>query len=250
MHEGLEFAATEIECLRMRNIIGIVLLCAAQWSAAAAMAPFNASFTVQRNGDSLGHMQMALTDAGNGQWDFVSRTEGDKGLAGFLGVTIEERSRLSRDANGFETVSYSYQQKMVARNRKRSLTRAADGAIAETDGSERWDYASANPVFDRHSVTLGIADRLSKGPDQGVIFGLPVAAKGKLETWRFLVVGPEEIETGNGRMSAIRVERMRENSDRKTVSWHAPEFSYLPIKVEQTEPDGEKLTSVLDSFKH
>jgi len=234
----------------MRIVIALALLCAAQISAAADIAPFDAAFTVKRNGDALGHMQMRLTNAGDGQWDFVSRTEGDKGLAGFLGVTIEERSRLQRDDKGFSTIRYDYEQKMVARNRKRSLTRAADGAISESDGSDRWTYRSAYAVFDRHSAILGIADRLAKGPDQGVIFGLPVAAKGELETWRFLVVGPEEIETGNGRMSAIRVERMRENSDRKTVSWHAAEFSYLPIKVEQTEPDGEVLTSVLDSFKH
>ncbi len=76
------------------------------------------------------------------------------------------------------------------------------------------------------------------------MFDLPVASKGKIESWRFLVVGTEEIQTGNGRISAVRVERVRENSERKTVSWHASAYRYLPVKVEQIEPDGERLVSI------
>jgi len=233
----------------MKSLFGLILLCAASVASAAEISPFSATFTVSRNGDALGHMKMQLSRSGENEWSFVSRTEGEKGLAGFLGVTIEERSRLIVDKNGFSSVGYGYQQKMVGRNRKRELTRDADGSIRESDGDDSWNYSVPGPMFDRHSVVIGIAQHLAKGPDKGVIFDLPVASKGKLEKWRFLTVGSEEIETGNGRQSAIRVERMRENSDRKTVSWHAADFAYLPIKVEQTEPDGENLSSVLDSFE-
>lgn len=233
----------------MKSLIGLLMLASVNLAIAADLQPFSATFTVKRNGDALGHMQMRLTEGADNAWQFVSRTEGENGLAGFLGVTIEERSELLRDENGFQTRSYGYEQKMVARNRKRAMTRDEDGAIRETDGDDSWDYASTKPVFDRHSVVLGVAQHLAKGPAKGVIFDLPVASKGKVDTWRFLVVGPENVQTGSGPKSAIRVERMRENADRKTVSWHAPDFGYLPVKVEQTEPNGDSLTSVLDSFK-
>ncbi len=215
---------------------------------AASVNPFQASFTVSRNGKDLGVMRMQLSEREPGELLFVSRTEGNKGLAGFLGVTIEERSTLRQDESGLVSQSYDYQQDMFGRHRARKL-RIADGAVSESDDDKSWNYKVVEPVLDRHAATLGIAARLGDGVANGSLFDLPVASKGKLESWRFLVVGPEEIETGNGRISAIRVERVRENADRKTVSWHAPEFGYLPVKVEQIEPDGERLLSLLQKFE-
>lgn len=235
--------------MKAQHWFAMPLLLLASLAQAADLAPFQASFTVSRNGKDLGEMQMQLNAIQPGEWLFVSRTEGNSGLAGFLGVTIEERSQLAVTDAGLTTRSYRYQQDMFGRHRKRELAVAADGAISESDDDKSWAYASVEPMLDRHAVVLGIAARLAAGADPGAVFDVPVASKGKIEQWRFLVVGMEEIETGNGRISAVRVERVRENSDRTTVSWHSPANAYLPVKVEQTEPDGERLTSVLKSFK-
>lgn len=233
--------------MKAQSWIALALLFAAA-APAASIEPFQASFTVSRNGKDLGVMRMQLSESQPGELLFVSRTEGNQGLAGFLGVTIEERSLLRRDESGLTSLSYNYQQDMFGRHRSRKLS-VADGAISESDDDKSWNYPVTGQVLDRHITVLGIAERLGDGIANGSLFDLPVASKGKLESWRFLVVGPEEIDTGNGRVSAIRVERVRENSERKTVSWHAPEFGYLPVKVEQIEPDGEQLLSVLQKFE-
>jgi hypothetical protein len=216
---------------------------------AVSIEPFQASFAVSRNGKELGVMKMTLTAARPDEWLFVSQTEGKGGLAGFLGVTIDERSELTVGESGMATRSYRYRQAMVGRQRSRELNVADNGAVREMDNDKSWNYQANEAVFDRHAVVLGIAAKLADGVADGAVFGLLVASKGEVESWRFLVVGSEEIETGSGRLNAIRVERMRENSDRKTVSWHAADRNYLPIKVEQIEPDGERLMSVLQSFE-
>ena len=226
-----------------------VALLIAPWANAMSVDPFQASFAVSRNGKQLGTMKMQLSHTASGEALFVSHTEGKGGLAGFLGVTIDERSQLRIDDDGISTRRYRYEQDMVGRSRKRGLDVADDGSISENDNGKTWQYRAEGVVLDRHSVVLGIAVRLAGGIANGSVFDLPVAAKGTAENWRFLVVGSEEVETGNGRMTAVRVERVRETSDRKTVSWHAADFSFLPIKVEQIEPDGERLMSVLQSFK-
>lgn len=228
--------------------IAFASLLLSPWLHAMAVEPFHASFSVSRNGKALGTMKMALTAARDDAWLFVSQTEGKGGLAGFLGVTIDERSELSVGASGFATRSYSYRQDMVGRHRERALSVAADGRVNERDHDKSWQYQTSEAVLDRHAVVLGIAAKLAEGVSNGAVFDLPVAAKGKAESWRFLVVGSEVVETGNGRMEAIRVERVRENADRKTVSWHAVDYNYLPVKVEQIEPDGEQLVSLLQSF--
>jgi hypothetical protein len=216
---------------------------------AVAIEPFQASFAVSRNGKELGVMQMQLTHPRPGEALFVSRTEGKGGLAGFLGVTIDERSELNVDASRISTRSYRYKQQMVGRKRARELDVAADGSVSEVDNGKSWTYRAADAVLDRHAVVLGIAAKLADGVPNGSVFDLPVASKGEAENWRFLVVGDELVETGNGRMQAIRVERVRENAERKTVSWHAVDYGFLPIKVEQIEPDGERLVSVLQTFE-
>jgi hypothetical protein len=236
------------DSMKAHTWVATALLLAACTAQSANLTPFHADFTVSRNGKSLGTMRMELSTAAPGEWLFVSHTEGNKGLAGFLGVTIDERSRLSEVDGSLSTLSYNYQQDMVARHRARSLSVSADGAVRELDNGKSWRYNITRPMFDRHAAVLGIATQLADQAEVGSIFNLPIASKGKLESWRFLVVGEEDIETGSGTIKAVRVERMRENADRKTISWHAAQYGYLPVKVEQTEPDGERLTSVLQSY--
>ncbi len=227
----------------------MTLLLASACNSASALEAFEARFAVSRNDKALGTMDMRLSAPAPGQWLFVSRTQGQKGLAGFLGVSIEERSQLVESERGLTTQSYSYQQDMVGRHRKRQLMVGADGAVAESEGDKTWNYSLVRPVFDKHAVVLGIAERLATQTDAGSVFDLPVASKGKVESWRFLVVGEEEVETAKGTIKAVRVERVRDNADRKTTSWHAASMGYLPIKVLQTEPDGERISSVLQSYR-
>jgi hypothetical protein len=229
--------------------IALVLLLTSPWVHAVAIEPFQASFAVSRNGKELGIMKMTLTAARPDEWLFVSKTEGKGGLAGLLGVSIDERSELTVGESGMATRSYRYRQDMVGRHRSRELSVAADGSVSEVDNGKNWKYKADEAVFDRHAVVLGIAAKLAGGVPDGAVFDLLVASKGEVENWRFLVVGNELVETGNGRLEAIRVERVRENSERKTVSWHAVDYNYLPVKVEQIEPDGEQLVSVLQRFE-
>lgn len=217
--------------------------------AAAAPAPFEADYTVSRNGKALGDMRSRLTRAGDATLVYRSVTEGRNGLAGLLGVRIEEESHLGVDGSGLRSSAYRYRQEMVARKRERTLRIEADGRVTETDNDRRWQYTASGAALDRHSVVLAIAARLCEGVSEGVVFDLPVADKGEVEPWRFLVSGRERIDTGKGSVDAIRIERVRKDSERKTVSWHAPEMDFLPVKVEQVEPDGEVLLSVLQRYE-
>mgnify|MGYP002783560486 FL=1 len=229
----------------MRTVLMSLCLLSTQ---ALAIDPFSATFDVSRNNKALGTMEMTLRETSPGSFEFASRTEGTEGMAGFLSASIEERSQLQRGAAGYATTRYRYQQKMVGRKRERSLDVAADGAIAEREKDDRWSYRASNPVLDRHAAVLGVAEKLADGANVGSVLSIDVALRGEVSPWRFLVVGHETIQTGSGKIATIRVERVRDNPNRKTVSWHAPSYQYLPVKVEQTEPDGETMASVLKRF--
>jgi hypothetical protein len=230
----------------------LTLLAAFALSAEAGLAapvPFEADYTVSRNGKPLGDMRSRLSRAGDSAMVYHSVTEGRNGLAGLLGVRIEEESHLGVAGDVLQSSAYRYRQEMVARKRERSLKIEADGQVSERDNDRQWQYTASGGALDRHSVVLAIALRLREGAGDGVVFDVPVADKGAVEPWRFLVAGRERIDIGQGAVDTIRIERVRKDSQRKTVSWHAPEMDFMPVKVEQVEPDGEVLLSVLQRYE-
>lgn len=217
-------------------------------TASFASEPFSAGFDVSRNGKALGTMEMSLTETTPGNLEFVSRSEGTEGMAGLLAATIEERSWLRRSEFGFATIRYRYVQKMVGRKRERALDITDDGKIVESERDDQWNYRASGDVLDRHAAVLGVAKKLAAGASKGSVLSIDVAMRGEVEAWRFLVVGHETVQTSYGEVDAVRVERIRANANRHTVSWHSPRHSFMPVKVEQTEPDGELLTTVLKRF--
>jgi hypothetical protein len=42
-----------------------------------------------------------------------------------------------------------------------------------------------------------------------------------------------------GEFDAIRVERIRDIPGRVTTTWFAAELGYMPVRIEQREPDGD-----------
>jgi hypothetical protein len=225
------------------------LLLASVCAAGTPLAPFSASYVVQRNGKDLGSMRMTLAAAGEGRWQFESHTRGTSGMASLLKVSIQEQSTLRYEQGSYVSEAYRYQQDMLGRHRSRDFQRGADGSIAERDNDKYWRYTASGPVLDRHAVVLAIAEALRDGAVLQGEIALPVVSKGKVESWRFRVAGEESVDTALGALRAVRVERIREDSKRTTVSWHAPQHAYLPVKVEQVEPDGERLVSVLSRMQ-
>lgn len=226
--------------------LGAALL---QWAAVgSALEPFEASFSVQRNGSAMGTMTARLSATGEDRWQYVSTTEGQGGMAGFLGARIEERSDLSLSGAVLQTDRYQYRQKIGPRTRQRSLQRQGADQWVETDNRKSWQFAESAAVLDRHAVVLALAQSLVQDAKAGRVIELLVADKGEAENWRFKVGSMETVATGKGEVQAVRVERQRADSKRRTVSWHDPERQFLPIQVEQTEPDGETMRSVLQTF--
>lgn len=67
----------------------------------------------------------------------------------------------------------------------------------------------------------------------------------RLETYYFNHIGEEKVKTPLGDLDTIKVEHIKPNDERKLVFWCAPEFKYLPVKIEHTEEDGRVTTAVI-----
>lgn len=208
----------------------------------ASLSPFTASFDVLDGGKRVGSATLTLRRDGP-DWVFTTDTQGERGLAGFLGAKIHEQSRFRVSRGQLTSLAYRYRQKISFRERTRSIdfdwtTRRA----REDDGKTRSEYALADAVIDRHIAVLALTLDLAAGRRE---HQHPVAYKGEVETWRFRREGTERLNTPAGALDTVRLARVRENVGRRTVSWHAESLGWLPVRIEQVEPDGARYTLAL-----
>ncbi|MCU0754208.1 MAG: DUF3108 domain-containing protein [Xanthomonadales bacterium] len=206
------------------------------------LEPFQASFDVLDDGKRVGRATLSLKREGE-VWIFTTDTTGERGMAGFLGAKIHEQSRFRYERGQLQSLDYRYRQKISFRERTRRIDFDwASRRAREDDGKRRSEYALPDAAIDRHLAVLALMLDLSAGRSS---FTHPVAYKGEVEAWRFRNGGRERLTTPDGPLDAIKLERIRENAARRTVSWHAESMGWLPVRIEQIEPDGERYTLTL-----
>lgn len=191
------------------------------------------------DGKRVGRATLSLKRDGE-LWVFTTDTIGDRGMAGFLGAKIHEQSRFRYDGGRLRSLDYRYRQKISFRERTRRIDFDWTHRRArEDDGKRRFEYALPDATIDRHLAVLALMLDLSAGRSA---FAHPVAYKGEVESWRFRDAGRERLSTPDGALETVRLERVRENAARRTVSWHAAALGWLPVRIEQVEPEGDRYT--------
>ncbi|HHU93503.1 MAG TPA: DUF3108 domain-containing protein [Alcaligenaceae bacterium] len=75
----------------------------------------------------------------------------------------------------------------------------------------------------------------------------PLIYKGKQKTHTYVVIGKEKVETGQGVVDALIVERQRSSKNRKTRLYVAPELDYLLVKIVHQE---SRLATVTATLQH
>lgn len=74
-----------------------------------------------------------------------------------------------------------------------------------------------------------------------------VVSRGKLKNYTYEVTGEELLNTAVGDLHTVRLERVREDSDRSTILWLAKDWNYLLVKLEQVEDGDSHLLQLTDA---
>jgi hypothetical protein len=219
-----------------------IVLAAAVFSlsqASAAPRLFQADYELYRNGKLMGSSKITLTRTRKGyQFETFSQSEG--GWASLVGgAEIKETSEFALVNDKFQSQLYRYQQSVSLKKRKRDISFDwTKNAAREDDGDNVVSYLLSPGALDRNLVVLALAEDLkNKTP----VLAHAVAYKGEATMWTFKNAGAQTVATKMGNISAVKVDRVRDNKGRSTASWHAEKYDYLPVKIEQIEPDGERI---------
>lgn len=153
-------------------------------------------------------------------------------------ASASEVSRFTVENNILKPIRYDYQRRVMGKRREASLTFDWENESVTTDiENQPWRMTISTGVQDKLSYQLQMRMDLAAGKEEMVY---EVADGGKLQEYRFQVIGEETIDTPLGQLKAIKVERDRgEGSNRETYIWFAPELDFMVIRIHQVETDGK-----------
>ena len=60
-----------------------------------------------------------------------------------------------------------------------------------------------------------------------------IADGGRLKNYKFQILGDEYIDTPVGKLSTIKIARLRDNDKRSTIFWLAKDWQFLLVRLEQ-----------------
>jgi len=120
---------------------------------------------------------------------------------------------------------------------------ASTNSYPRTGGEQ--DRASI--VWELASIGRGDAEKMVPG---GVI-DLFVAGDRDAETWRFQILGQEEITVGTGTVATWHLARKPQQGsyDKRLDIWLAPQQQWYPVKLRYTENNGDYLDMSLSKLK-
>lgn len=207
--------------------------------AAAPPQPFQAEYSVHRNGERVGDGSIVLRRLADGRWEMLTRSQATGGLASLAGVQREERSLLAWTGEGFEVIDYDMRQKAAWKERRESLrVDAANQVVRSAWKDNRKDLPYRPGVLDKQSATAALMAVLAGGQETGSV-SLPVAARGALEQQDYRFAARVRLRAAIGELRAVRVERGGRGSGRLTKMWFAREHGWLPLWIKQYEDDGD-----------
>jgi hypothetical protein len=227
-----------------RMLVWLLALAATSAGAETTTAPLpggvELEYRVERSGFRIGTLERtiqrrALAD-GDGHEYRVASVARPGGIASLLfsGKT-RENSRFHWLADGIRPLEYHYDQRTGKEKEVRLAFDYGEGVIRETVRGREWPLAAGaqDLVSAQFAVMRGIAASRTE-------FRFPVVDEKGPDVHRYRMVGYEERKTPAGTYRTVRVERVRDDRDKRySIFWLAPELGYLPVAVEQRK-DGDR----------
>jgi hypothetical protein len=232
-------------CVPSWWLAGLAALLALPWTAfaqpeaAPAVAPYEARYSIYRNGKLTGKMEVELSYRGH-RWKIQSAGSGTYGLARILGARDNEEASGRLAEGRFRPQKY------------RRHTRVAGLDDDWTFGFD-WDARKVSITHNKHdalvldmvgtsldplSLKLEMRQRLAAGnPD----LQFHMVEEDEIDEQHFRLLPEERLETSLGCFRTLPVEKIRHNSTRYTRAWHAPELGFVEVRMAHGKTDGDHL---------
>lgn len=198
--------------------------------AEAALNAFQATYSVANSGITVGDTTVSLSFTGTG-YTFQKVTKANGVAALLSGDTLTERSVGSKKGDKLQTQQYLYQHKSrrKSKNDQYSFTNATE--VKGNLNNEPYTLKVPNGTIDPMLTELRLMeDVVANRP-----LKYSITERGKLKTFQFQRLGKETITTELGKYTCEKVQMTRDNGERQTTLWLAPELGYAPAQIQHNE---------------
>ncbi|MDF1623718.1 MAG: DUF3108 domain-containing protein [Pseudohongiella nitratireducens] len=176
----------------------------------------------------------------------------DLSILGATLIEVEERSYFQWQNSGARPTEYAFEQGGI-RKRQESVDFDWQSGTVNLRRDDNEQEIDAEPgMLDGLSFSAQLSAMVQQLDQQGKLASLseaPIRLSFTIvdgresEVHEYDIMAFEEVETTQGTMPALRVERWREpNSERSTILWLAVEYQYTLARLEQTESNGTTTT--------
>jgi len=197
-------------------------------SAASAIEPFKAEYTVFKDGKKIGLSSIELSyDAPF--YTITDSTNGTHGMASFLGFKRSEVSLFTEKEGAFHTESYSMNQK-VAFNKRNSDFQVdyENKLVVGKHKDEDWQLDLPHVFSTPNLVSLNLFQDICAGKTENLSY--PIIKDGKVNQYDFKITSIEN--------NIIEVDKLHSKPERITKTWLDTKQRCLPIKTYHKE-EGE-----------
>jgi hypothetical protein len=221
--------------------LSTLLISAMPAHGAEPVGDFSYRYELIRNGNALGNNRLQFKALPNGVWQFTSKASGTEGLASLAGAGVDERSTLIAPRGQLELFSNRTETTLAWKNEVKSTNfDKASNTYIYRDHKATRKVAYQPGIIDRHTLTVALMSDLRNGKNKA--FSYPTLNKGKLDTFRFKLMGEEVLDTALGKLKTVRLERIRDTADGKSTRiWFAKERNYAPVMIQELDSKGDDI---------
>lgn len=216
-------------------VLGLTL---AQTTVQADPTPFRAEYHADYKGlpvSATGVRELTVLPDGHYRFSSTARS---------FFASISEQTLFSWE-DGAVPIKYQYSRKGLGKNRQDVIAFDHSANLA-TYQDRSHDIGPA--TLDKLLYQIRMREDLLQAHNTGSkwpAMHYEVADRGQLRQYDFEIVGEEVVETRLGRFNTVKAIRVRNDDDRKTAFWLAPDYDFLLVRFEQIEPNGKGFTLLL-----
>jgi hypothetical protein len=158
-------------------------------------------------------------------------------------ASISEQSAFTlTPENRVLPTEYQYHRKGLGKNRDAVLRFDWQANTVLNDvQAQPWTMDIPADALDKLSYQLQMRHELVAAHKQGLPWPqltYEVADGGQLKSYSFEILGEETVKTPVGTFNALKITRVRQDSDRTTIFWLAPAYDFLLVRFLQQEEEG------------
>jgi hypothetical protein len=213
------------------------------------LRPHTVVYRVSFKGMAAGDLELRLTRENGTLWRYETRPQPSFLARMVVSAASRERGTFRLGPDGVTPVSYSLDDGSAQRTRDEAAfeyDRAA-GRVRGYARGEPLELPIVPGLQDPLSIRAAILVDLLAGRELGEY---PMIDGRQVRTYVYRRVGTEKIATALGELEAVVYTSSRKDADARAKTWkywYAPSLGWLPVRIEQHDPDGVRLAFAVRS---